>query len=184
MFWALVLCANPAEIRQKLNIFLLMQYFIAEWYFRPTLKRIYSDLLAKCERLVDIFLLDTLDPQVWEGGGHVVVHVDSADSFLASLLANKIVRMRFVRSIVRDTRYDNNSLARVTNHLYSWEGFIVRTAVDSRNTSSWSSFTFISKPQTLGCWLLEYLDEGTLLCLGHLHLWFQIIVLTRVQNIS
>ena len=104
--------------------------------FAPTLKRVHADLLAECEGLVDVLLLDALDAEVGEGGGHVVVHVDSADSFLASLLANKIVRMRFVRSIVRDTRYDNNSLARVTNHLNCWKCFIIRTAVDSRNTSS------------------------------------------------
>ena len=105
-------------------------------YFSPTLKGVDSDLLSKGERFIDILLLDTLDAEVGEGGCHVVIHVDGAHSFLASLLANQVVRMWFVRGIVGDTGDHHHRLARVANHLDGREGLVVRTAVHSRNAAS------------------------------------------------
>ena len=89
--------------------------------FAPTLKRVHADLLAECEGLVDILLLDALDAEVGEGGGHVVVHVDGADPLLAALLAHQVVGMWPVGLLLGHAGHHHHRLARVTQHLNKYD---------------------------------------------------------------
>ena len=89
--------------------------------FAPTLKRVHADLLAECEGLVDVLLLDALDAEVGEGGGHVVVHVDGADPLLAALLAHQVVGVWSVGLLLGHAGHHHHSLARVTQHLNKYD---------------------------------------------------------------
>ena len=88
--------------------------------FAPTLKRVHADLLAECEGLVDVLLLDALDAEVGEGGGHVVVHVDGADPLLAALLAHQVVGVWSVGLLLGHAGHHHHRLARVAQHLNNY----------------------------------------------------------------
>ena len=140
------------------------------------MKRVNSDLLSQRQRVVDVFLLDTLDAQVREGGAHIVVHVDGADSFLAALLAHQVVRVRPVGLLVGDAGDDHHGLAMVALHLDGGEGLVVLAAGDARDTASTPALTLVPEPQPLAGRLLQDPHVGALLHLV-LHLRSEVIAL-------
>ena len=144
MFCGLVLCANPAINQKYCKLEENVQTCTC---FQPTLKWVYSDLLALSERLIYIFLFYTLYAKVGEGCSHVIVHVDRANPSLAPLLANKVVGMGLVGGVIGHTGDHDHGLARVAHHLDGGEGLVVLGAAHARDASSRSSLALVPEPE-------------------------------------
>ena len=137
------------------------------------MKRINSYLLPQRQGIIDVFLLDTLNAQVREGGAHVLVHVDGADSLLAALLAHQVVRVRPVGLLGGDAGDDHHGLAGVPHHLDGGEGLVVLAAAHPRDTAGTPTLALVPEPQALAGRLLHDLHVGALLRLL-VHLWPQV----------
>ena len=83
-----------------------------------TLKWIHSDLLSEDERLLDLFLLDALDPQRLEAEGHRVGgDLEGANALFAALFPHQVVGVRPVRRVRGDARDDHHGSAFVSDDL-------------------------------------------------------------------
>ncbi len=83
-----------------------------------TLKRIYSDLLSECERLLDLLLLNTLDAQALKGDGHGVRgQLQRADALLAALLAHQVVWVGPVGRLGGHARHHDHGATAITDNL-------------------------------------------------------------------
>ena len=110
------------------------------------MKWVYSDLLALSERLIYIFLFHALYAKVGEGCSHVIVHVDSAHSSLAALLAHQIVGVGLVGGVVGHTGHDDHGLARVPDHLDGGEGLVVLGAPHPGDAPRRPSLALVPEP--------------------------------------
>ena len=83
-----------------------------------TLKRVDPDLLSECECVLDLLLFDTLDPQALEGDGHRLWRdLQRADSLLAALLPDQVVRVRAVGSLGAHGRDHDHRTPSVAHNL-------------------------------------------------------------------
>lgn len=102
----------------------------------------------------------TLDANVCEGDGVLPLDLDRTDAVLA-VGANEAVRMRRVRSVVRDTRYDNNGdgTFEVVNPNLR-KRLLLGRATLAQYTASRPSLALVAEPKSSLFRLLDYFHPG------------------------